>query len=76
MQCGKYIELNPVRAGIVFSPENYPFSSYQYYGFGQEDSLITSNPLYEGLSARQEKRQRIYRNLVIEEENETEETKK
>lgn len=70
IQCGKYIELNPVRAGIVSSPENYPFSSYRYYGFGQEDSLITSNPLYDGLSKQWEKKQHIYRNLVTEEENE------
>jgi len=69
MQCGKYIELNPVRACIVSSPENYPFSSYHYYGFGQEDSLITTNPLYKDLSPQQEKRQHIYRNLVTEEEN-------
>jgi len=76
MQCGKYIELNPVRAGVVSSPENYLFSSYRYYGFGQKDSLITPNLLYKDLSAQQEKRQHIYRNLVTEEENDTEETKK
>ncbi|MCK4912113.1 MAG: transposase [Candidatus Omnitrophica bacterium] len=70
IQCGKYIELNPVRAGSVASPEDYPFSSYRYYGFGRKDSLITPNPLYRDLSARQDKRQRLYRNLVLEEENE------
>jgi len=27
----KYIHLNPVRAGIVAAPEEYPWSSHQYY---------------------------------------------
>jgi len=66
VQCGKYLELNPIRAGIASSPEKYPFSSYRHYGFGQKDLLITPNPLYEDLSKQQKKRQQIYRNLVIE----------
>jgi putative transposase len=69
IQCGKYIELNPVKAGIVVSPEEYPFSSYHYYAFGQEDPLITPNPLYENLGLQQKERQCRYRNLIIEEEN-------
>ena len=70
IQCGKYIELNPVRAGIVSTPEDYIFSSYNYYGFGQKDSLVTPSPLYEDLSNEEEKRQNIYRNLVNEEKSE------
>ncbi len=30
IQCGKYIELNPVRAGIVIYPSDYAFSSYRF----------------------------------------------
>ncbi len=41
IQCGKYIELNPVRASIVREPEEYHFSSwgfdYQHY---HEDQKI------------------------------------
>jgi putative transposase len=31
IQCGKYIELNPVRSGIVEKPEDYQYSSYGYF---------------------------------------------
>ena len=67
IRCGKYIELNPVRAGIVFSPEQYQFSSYHYYAFGQKDLLITQNPLYQDLGLKSKQRQGVYRDLMAEE---------
>ncbi|MFP5113751.1 transposase [Bacillaceae bacterium C204] len=36
----KYIHLNPTSAGIVVSPENYPWSSCRAYIFGESISLI------------------------------------
>jgi len=65
LQCGKYIELNPVRAGIVAAPREYPFSSYQYYAMGNKDPLISPDPLYVGLSDNEEYRRRQYQELVI-----------
>ncbi|MFH1829996.1 MAG: transposase [Pseudomonadota bacterium] len=41
--CGRYIEINPVRAGICHKPEKYPWSSYRHYAFGREDVLL--NPV-------------------------------
>lgn len=41
--CGRYIELNPVRAQICKRPEIYPWSSYHYYAFGKEDPLLHPN---------------------------------
>ena len=41
--CGLYVELNPVRAGLVARPENWRWSSYNFYAFGKTD------PLMEGL---------------------------
>ena len=67
IQCGKYIELNPIRAGIVSLPEQYKFSSYHYYAFGKEDAIITQNPLYQALGIRQKQRQYAYRAIVAEE---------
>jgi len=67
LQCGKYIELNPVRAGIVLQAQNYQFSSYNYYAFGAKDSLISENPLYKELGLNKEQRQDFYRILVAEE---------
>ncbi len=66
LQCGKYIELNPVRAGIVESPEEYEFSSYRYYAFGEQDILITPNPVYLGLSESAEQRCKRYIDFVID----------
>ena len=31
----KYIHLNPVKAGLVERPDEYPWSSYRHYAFGQ-----------------------------------------
>lgn len=66
LQCGKYIELNPVRAGVVDLPENYAFSSYSHYAKGKPDSAITDSPVYLGLSESEEARRKQYVNFVID----------
>lgn len=35
LACYRYIELNPVRAGMVQHPEEYPWSSYRWHALGQ-----------------------------------------
>ncbi len=45
LTCGIYIELNPVRAGIVDRPEDYRWSSYRNYAFDDKNSLLDDNPL-------------------------------
>ena len=39
LQCYQYIELNPVRAGMVQGSSDYPWSSYRCNGFGIESKL-------------------------------------
>ena len=46
LECGRYIERNPVRAGMVKSPGLYLWSSFRYYAFGAPDPLVTENPIY------------------------------
>ncbi|MDT8405372.1 REP-associated tyrosine transposase [Sulfuriflexus sp.] len=46
LACYRYIELNPVRAGIVSKPEDYPYSSYQANALGKKDALVTPHELY------------------------------
>jgi putative transposase len=65
LQCGKYIELNPVRAGIVERPDDYRYSSYSYYAYEKEDRLLTENILYKSLGKSTEHRQEGYRRFVI-----------
>jgi putative transposase len=45
MTCLRYIELNPVEAGMVSTPDAYRWSSYQHHGLGRADPLLTSHPL-------------------------------
>ncbi len=67
LQAGKYIELNPVRAGLVQMPEDYEFSSYRFYACGEPDALITPNPLYLQFGGTPAVRQLEYRKMVIDE---------
>jgi len=38
-QCGQYIEMNPVRAGLVTLPEEWPWSSARAYARGYDDGI-------------------------------------
>ena len=41
----RYIELNPVRAGLVATPEEYPWSSAAAHLTGDDDGLARVEPL-------------------------------
>jgi putative transposase len=41
----KYIHLNPVKSGIVASAEEYPWSSYRTYIYGEANPHIDPNPI-------------------------------
>ena len=41
----RYIELNPVRAGLVSIPEEYPWSSAKAHMKGRNDDLVKVQPL-------------------------------
>jgi len=64
LDCGRYIERNPVRAKLVASPKDWAYSSYNAYAYGAKDSLIKLSPGYEALAGTEEGRQRQYRELV------------
>lgn len=62
--CGLYIELNPVRAGLVVRPEDWQWSSYNFYAFGKVDAsiegLIDFDPYYLKLGNDLQERQKRY----------------
>lgn len=64
LECGRYIERNPVKAGIVKNPEDYPWTSYRVYAFGEENPLIDPSPAYLALSDDPEVRKSIYVDYV------------
>lgn len=66
IQCGKYIELNPIKAKIVEKPEDYPYSSYRYYALGIRNNLITTDFIYEELGIDNIERQKNYQKLIVD----------
>lgn len=67
IQCGKYIELNPVRKKLVSDPKKYQFSSYKFYAEGDNNNLITEDIFYKELDIDVTKRCRIYQEMILDE---------
>jgi putative transposase len=44
-----YGDMNPVRAGIVVNPRDWPWSSHGHYALGLPDPLVTDSPAYLSL---------------------------
>jgi putative transposase len=63
LACQRYIELNPVRAGMVEHPAEYRWSSYRINAQGEESDLLTPHPLYQALGVSAADRQVAYREL-------------
>lgn len=63
LACYRYVELNPVRAGMVERPEDYPWSSHRANALGEVDPLVSPPPLYDRLGATRQARQAAYREL-------------
>ena len=64
--CMRYVELNPVRAGIVSSPQDSGWTSYAAHAFGVPDPLITPHPLYLMLGDDPARRQECWRRMCAE----------
>lgn len=67
IQCGKYIELNPVRKRLVLKPEKYKYSSYKYYANNMENKLITEDFLYHEIGTDSNSRQKKYQEMIVNE---------
>ena len=63
LTCMRYIELNPVRAGMVKHPGDYQWSSYAANARGADNMLITPHPIYRQLGLSHVARQGTYRQL-------------
>ena len=64
LTCQRYIELNPVRAGMVARPEDYAWSSYSHHAGLGEQPWLTPHADYLALAAERESRFACYRELV------------
>lgn len=63
LTCYRYIELNPVRAGMVSRPGDCPYSSHRHNAFGVPDALVTNHSVYLSLASSAEQRLVAYRAL-------------
>jgi len=65
LACIRYQHRNTLSAGMVARPEDWVWSGYTYYAFGTPNDLLEFHPSYLGLVNDDEKRKRIYRELVM-----------
>ena len=49
LACYRYIEMNPVRAGMVSSPSDYPWSSHHANALGESSELLTPHETWLAL---------------------------
>lgn len=64
LACYRYIELNPVRAGMVTHPARYRWSSYRWHADGVPDPLVGDHYLYQDLAKSGPERRSRYRAFV------------
>ena len=61
LACMRYIELNPVRARMARSPEQFRWSSHRHYALGEANPLLTPHAAYAVLGRGAAARQAAYR---------------
>lgn len=61
LACMRYIELNPVRAGLARDPADYRWSSHRANALGEADPLLTPHALYCALGRGAAERCAAYR---------------
>ncbi len=61
--CSRYIELNPVRAGLAKTPGAYRWSSYKHNAEAKDDAVIRPHALYTAQGATPEARAAAYKTL-------------
>ena len=61
LACYRYIELNPVRAGMVMKPQDYRWSSYHANGLGRANALLSTHEEYRRLGRSEGDRREAYR---------------
>ena len=65
LACMRYVEENPVRAGLARSPGAWRWSSYRANALGEDDPLVTPHPDYYALGRSPAERQSSYAALFV-----------
>lgn len=64
--CYRYIELNPVRAGLVQSVQDYAWSSYRSNAMGEPNGNVRPSPEWLALGKTVDDRSKRYRRLFAD----------
>jgi putative transposase len=59
----KYIEMNPIKAGMVKELADYKWSSYGHNALGQADKLVSEHLLYKALGEDVQQRYKNYQKM-------------
>ncbi|MDA0992743.1 MAG: transposase [Proteobacteria bacterium] len=65
LACYRYIDLNPVRAGIVAHPGDYRWSSYRHNAFGAPSTFLTPHSSYTLLGRTRQLQAEQYGRIVM-----------
>lgn len=63
--CCRYIELNPLRAAMVFNPIEYKWSSYACKVTDKRDPVVNFHPTYWAIGDSSTERQKAYADYVL-----------
>ena len=72
LACMRYVELNPVRAGLAAQPGEFQWSSHRHHIGIAVDPLITDHPVYWALGNTPFERQAAYLHLFEQNSSEAE----
>ena len=64
LACCRYIEVNPVRAGMVVAAQDYPWSSCRARLGYAKPTILDLDPCYQGLAADESTRRERYREFL------------
>jgi putative transposase len=64
LNCYRYVELNPVRAGMVTRPKDYQWSSFRFNGEGENSEFLIPHSSYVGLGGTVMERLKSYNALI------------
>jgi putative transposase len=66
-QCYRYIEMNPVRAGMVSHPADYWWSSFRCNALGRRSKIVVPHDVYLQLGKSMDERAAAYRQMFLQE---------
>jgi len=67
MACHRYIDWNPVRAGLAACAADYPWSSHRHHAYGAEDDLVCAHPAILALAENEPLRRLAYARMCMSE---------